>query len=55
MNLDEIMGRTWYEVDQEDGMKLVMYMAKISGTQLFMAIDDLYDYGYDRSSLSPER
>ena len=46
MNLAEIMCRTWYEVDQEDGMKLGMNMAKIFGRELFMAIDDFYDYGY---------
>ncbi len=40
MNLAEIMCRTWYEVDQEDGMKLGTNMAKIVGRQLFMAIDD---------------
>ena len=46
MNLAEIMCRTRYEVDQEDGMKLAMNIAKISGRDLCMAIDDLYDYGY---------
>ena len=40
------MCRTWYEVGQEVGMKLVIKMAKISGTQLFMAIDDLFADGY---------
>ena len=47
MNLGKIMCRTWYEVGGEDGMKLGMgmNMAKIFGRQLFMAIDDFYDYG----------
>ena len=40
------MCRTWYEVGREDGMKLGMNMAKIFGRELFMAIDDFYDYGY---------
>ena len=48
------MCRTWYEVGREDGMKLGMNMAKIFGKELFMAIDDFYDYGY-RFSLSSER
>ena len=46
MNLAEIVCRTWYEVDQADGMKLGMNMAKIFGRQLFMATDDFYDCGY---------
>ena len=52
MSLAEIMCRTWYEVDQEDCMKLGMNMAKISGRRLFMAIDDLHDDGY-RFSFPP--
>ena len=54
MNLAEIMCRTWYEVDQEDGMKLGMNMAKISGSRFFMGMDDLYDDGY-RFPLPSER
>ena len=54
MNLAKIMSSTWYEVGQEVGMKLVMNMAKISATKLFMAIVDLHDDGY-RFSLSSER
>ena len=46
MNLAEIMCRTWYKVDQEDGMKLGMNITKIFGREFFMAIDDFYDYGY---------
>ena len=46
INLGKIMCRTWYEVGREDGMKLGMNMAKIFGRELFMAIDDFYDYGY---------
>ena len=45
MNLAEIMSSSWYEDGQEVGMKLVMHIAKISGRQFFMTIDDLYDYG----------
>ena len=54
MNLAEVMCRTWYDVDQEDGMKLGMNMAMIFGRRFFMAIDDFYDYGYE-SSLASER
>ncbi len=48
------MPSSWYEVDQEDGMKLGMHMAKISGRELLMAIDNLYDDGY-RFALPSER
>ena len=40
------MSSSWYEDGQEVGMKLGMNMAKIFGRELFMAIDDFYDYGY---------
>ena len=46
MNLGKIMSTLWYEVGQEVGMKLGMNMAKIFGRELFMTIDDFYDYGY---------
>ena len=46
MNLGKGMSSSWYEVDQEDGMKLGINMARIFGRQLFMAIDHFYDYGY---------
>ena len=35
-----------YEVGQEIGMKVVLIMAKISATQIGMAIVDLHDDGY---------
>ena len=54
MNLAKIMSSTWYEVDQEDDMNFGMNMAKMFVRQLFMAIDDFYDYGY-RLFLSSER
>ena len=45
MNLAKIMSSTWYEVGEEVGMKLVMFLANISATQLFMAVVDLDDGG----------
>ena len=48
------MCRTWYEDGREDGMKLGMNVAKIFGRELFMAIDDVYVYGY-RFFFSSER
>ena len=46
MNVAEIMSSSWYADGQEICMKLGMNMAKIVGRELFMAIDDFYDYGY---------